>query len=88
MKIKYLKRVRKRYKYVWEDGILYTVDTKTNTAQSFKSVEEFMTEVEAHAGTGSYFEYRSRVIKRNARIKFMQYSQRISKLTVKQGVVG
>jgi hypothetical protein len=73
MNIRLLKKIRKRYRYHWDD-ILWVLDLKKQEVRIFKGVDSFLLDyVYNNLGLWTGFKYQERLLKREKRSQFRQH---------------
>lgn len=75
MKIKLLKKIRKRYSYIFLDGIVHVWDKKNCTVRHHHKIQDFISWAVCELiGLGSYFNYSDKCMKRKHKQQWKELS--------------
>lgn len=73
MNIGELKKIRKRYKYFWENGKFIVIDLQKQQAKKYRSVSDFISHYVYDArGLHSGFNYDNRLIMRRQYLNYIE----------------
>lgn len=76
MKVKLLRRVRRKYPYIIEDGAIVALDTQTrNVVRYSKANNYILSYLYRHVGIGTALAYEERMIRRKRAGEYNKYKK-------------